>query len=136
MYLGPETKPMGVIGGRGMINLKQLGLAVAALLCLVQSAGAQSFNQLFGFGDSTLDTGWYTGASSGPHATGVASVDASIAASLAAGGNAHPTGPGLGSAQLLAGFFGLSANSASFCEATRKALVEWERTAGTTSLFR
>jgi outer membrane lipase/esterase len=32
---------------------------------------------------------------------------------LAAGGNAHPTGPGLGNAQILAGFFGLSANSAS-----------------------
>ena len=60
-----------------------------------------------------LDTGWYTGAKSGPHATGVVSVDASIAASLAAGGNAHPTGPGLGNAQILAGLFGLSVNSAS-----------------------
>jgi outer membrane lipase/esterase len=88
-------------------------VAGAAMLCSAQLAKAQNFNQLIGFGDSTVDTGWYTGASSGPHSTGVASVDASIAASLAAGGNAHPTGPGLGNAQILAGFFGLSANSAS-----------------------
>jgi outer membrane lipase/esterase len=88
-------------------------LAGAALLCATQWAAAQNFNQLIGFGDSTVDTGWYTGASSGAHATGVASVDASIAASLAAGGNAHPTGPGLGNTQILAGLFGLSVNSAS-----------------------
>jgi outer membrane lipase/esterase len=95
-----------------MMRLKQVCLAGAALLSLTQSAEAQNFNQLVGFGDSTTDTGWYTGASSGPHSTGVPSVDASIAAALAAGGNAHPTGPGPGNAQILAGFFGLSANSA------------------------
>jgi outer membrane lipase/esterase len=94
------------------MNLKQISFAVASLLCSTSLAEAQNFNQLIGFGDSTLDTGWYTGATSGPHATGVASVDASIAASLASGGNAHPTGPGLGNAQILAGFFGLSANPA------------------------
>lgn len=95
-----------------MTNLKQVLFAVAALLCLTRLAQAQSFNQLVGFGDSTTDSGWYTGASSGPHATGVNGTDAQIAASLAAGGNAHPTGPGFNNAQLLAGFFGLSANSA------------------------
>src|SRR5579864_5128001 len=92
---------------------KRAYFAAAALLCLTQSVEAQNFNQLIGFGDSTVDTGWYTGASSGAHSTGIASVDASIAASLAAGGNAHPTGPGLGNAQILAGLFGLSVNSAS-----------------------
>jgi outer membrane lipase/esterase len=92
--------------------LKQACFAGAALLCSTQLVEAQNFNQLFGFGDSTVDTGWYTGATSGPHSTGVPSVDASVAAALAAGGNAHPTGPGLGNAQILAGFFGLSANSA------------------------
>ena len=99
-------------GGDGM-DWKKACFAGWALLCSAQLAEAQSFNQLIGFGDSTVDTGWYTGASSGAHSTGVASVDASIAASLAAGGNAHPTGPGPGNAQILAGFFGLSANSAS-----------------------
>jgi outer membrane lipase/esterase len=95
------------------MSLKQVRLAGVVLLGLTQGAEAQNFNQLIGFGDSTVDTGWYTGAKSGPHATGVVSVDASIAASLAAGGNAHPTGPGLGNAQILAGLFGLSVNSAS-----------------------
>src|SRR5581483_5509565 len=93
--------------------LKRTCVAGAALLCSAQLAGAQNFNQLVGFGDSTVDTGWYTGASLGVHSTGIASVDASIAASLAAGGNAHPTGPGLGNAQILGGLFGLSVNSAS-----------------------
>jgi outer membrane lipase/esterase len=96
-----------------MTNLKQACFAVAALFCLTPWASAQNFNQVIGFGDSTVDTGWYTGATSGPHSTGIASLDASIAASLAAGGNAHPTGPGLGNAQLLAAFFGLTVNSAS-----------------------
>jgi outer membrane lipase/esterase len=93
--------------------LKRTCVAGAALLCSAQLAEAQNFNQLIGFGDSTVDTGWYTGASTGAHSTGIASVDASIAASLAAGGNAHPTGPGLGNAQILGGLFGLSVNSAS-----------------------
>ena len=93
--------------------LKRTCVAGAALLCSAQLAGAQNFNQLVGFGDSTVDTGWYTGATLGVHSTGIASVDASIAASLAAGGNAHPTGPGLGNAQILGGLFGLSVNSAS-----------------------
>ena len=95
-----------------MTRLNQVCFAGAMFLSLTPSAQAQNFNQLIGFGDSTIDTGWYTGATSGPHSTGMASVDASIAASLAAGGNAHPTGPGLGNAQILAGFFGLSVNSA------------------------
>jgi outer membrane lipase/esterase len=95
------------------MSLKQVCLVGVVLLGLTQCAEAQNFNQFVGFGDSTVDTGWYTGATSGPHATGVASVDASIAASLAAGGNAHPTGPGLGNTQILAGLFGLSVNSAS-----------------------
>jgi outer membrane lipase/esterase len=92
------------------MRLKPVCLVGAALLGLTQRAEAQNFNQLIGFGDSTIDTGWYTGATSGPHSTGSPSVDASIAAALAAGGNAHAMGPGLGNAQILAGFFSLSAN--------------------------
>ncbi len=85
----------------------------ALLVALAGPATAQNFNQFFGFGDSTTDTGWYTGATTGPHSTGITSFDEEIAAALAAGGNAHFTGPGPGNAQILAGFFGLSANSAS-----------------------
>jgi outer membrane lipase/esterase len=93
------------------MRMKQACFAVAALLSQTQLAHAQNFNQLIGFGDSATDTGWFTGATSGPHSTSVASFDASIAAALAAGGNGHWTGPGPGNAQILAGFFGLSANA-------------------------
>ena len=84
--------------------------AGAALLCFTQLAQAQNFNQLIGFGDSATDTGWFTGVTSGPHSTGNPVFDAAIAAALAAGGNGHWTGPGPGNAQILAGFFGLTAN--------------------------
>lgn len=84
--------------------------AGAALLCFTQLAQAQNFNQLIGFGDSATDTGWFTGVTSGPHSTGNPAFDAAIAAALAAGGNGHWTGPGPGNAQILAGFFGLTAN--------------------------
>jgi outer membrane lipase/esterase len=90
---------------------KQAYFAAAVLLCLVQSAEAQNFNQLVGFGDSATDTGWFTGATSGPHSTGVPAFDAAIASAIAAGGNGHWTGPGPGNAQILAGYFGLSANA-------------------------
>jgi outer membrane lipase/esterase len=77
------------------------------MLCSTQLAEAQKFNQLIGFGDSTTDTGWFAHAS-----TGSAAVDLAIASSIAAGGNAHFTGPGTNYSQILGGFFGVSANSA------------------------
>jgi outer membrane lipase/esterase len=100
------------IGGLvASMRMKQACFAAAVLLSLTQLAQAQNFNQLIGFGDSATDTGWFTGATSGPHSTGVTPFDLSIAAALAAGGNGHWTGPGQGNAQILAGFFGLSANA-------------------------
>ncbi|HEY7244581.1 MAG TPA: autotransporter domain-containing protein [Xanthobacteraceae bacterium] len=82
-------------------------LAAVASLLFTPSAEAQGFNQFFAFGDSTTDTGWFAHAS-----TGIPAIDALVANSLAQGGNAHFTGPGPGNAQILAGFFGLSANAA------------------------
>jgi outer membrane lipase/esterase len=79
----------------------------ALLLCSTQLAEAQKFNQLIGFGDSTTDTGWFAHAS-----TGSATFDAATASAIAAGGNAHFTGPGSNNIQILGGFFGLSANPA------------------------
>jgi outer membrane lipase/esterase len=93
------------------MRMKQACFAIAVLLSLTQLAQAQNFNQLIGFGDSATDTGWFTGATSGPHSTGFAPFDLSIAAALADGGNGHWTGPGLGNAQILAAHFGLSANA-------------------------
>ena len=94
-----------------IMRMKQACCAVAALLYLTQLAEAQNFNQLIGFGDSATDTGWFTGATSGPHSTNVPAFDASIASAIAAGGNGHWTGPGQGNAQILASFFDLSANA-------------------------
>jgi len=89
------------------MKLQKTLLAGAALLSLTRIADAQNFNQFVAFGLSSTDTGWFANAS-----TGATPLDAAIAASLAAGGNAHWTGPGLGNAQILAGFFGLTANPA------------------------
>jgi outer membrane lipase/esterase len=83
--------------------------AAAILSCLTPNAQAQNFNQLIAFGDSTTDTGWFVNARLSPIAN---PFDAAVASSLAAGGNGHSTGPGLGNAQILAGFFGLTANPA------------------------
>src|SRR5579872_550322 len=101
---------------------KQAILAMAALLSAIPYAQAQNFNQFLAFGDSTTDTGWFTGVTSGPHSTGITFYDSAIAAALQAGGNAHFTGPGPGNAQILAGFFGLSANSVSSPHGTNYAI--------------
>jgi outer membrane lipase/esterase len=89
------------------MKLKRAFWVGAALLCSTQFAEAQKFNQLIGFGDSATDTGWFAHASSGFPA-----VDFWTASAIAAGGNAHFTGPGPGNAQILGGFFGLPANAA------------------------
>ncbi len=86
---------------------KSVLLVTAMVLALTRLAEAQSFNQLVAFGDSTTDTGWFAHAS-----TGVPGLDPLVANALAQGGNAHFTGPGLGNAQILGGFFGLPANAA------------------------
>ena len=80
-----------------------------ALACLADVAKAQNFNQFVAFGDSTTDTGWFVNAKLSPVPN---PFDAAIAASIAAGGNGHSTGPGPGNAQILAGFFGLTADPA------------------------
>ena len=84
-------------------------LAVAALLSGVQTSAAQSFNNFYGFGDSTIDSGWWKAALPG-NATGKPSKDALIAASIEQGGTGAPVGAGyLMNSQLLASYFGLSA---------------------------
>jgi len=100
-----------------MVRLYRVVLASAALLGFALPVHAQGFNQFFAFGDSTTDTGWFAHAS-----TGVASIDALVKNALAAGGNAHFTGPGPGNAQILAGFFGLSANAANTRAGTNYAI--------------
>ena len=91
------------------MTLKRALLACAAFFCFAPLAEAQQFNQFLAFGDSTTDTGWFANAKLSPIPN---PFDAGVAAAVAAGGNAHFTGPGLGNAQILAGFFGLTANPA------------------------
>lgn len=101
------------------MKLKRALLVGAALLCLTRIAEAQQFNQLIGFGDSTTDTGWFANAklSSVPNL-----FDFAVASAVGAGGNAHFTGPGPGNAQILGGFFGLTANAANTSGGTNYAI--------------
>jgi outer membrane lipase/esterase len=80
-------------------------LFAGTLFC--SPAHSQNYNQVIAFGDSTIDTGWFAHAN-----TGNAAFDAVVQAAIAQGGNAHSTGPGPGNAQILAAFFGLTANAA------------------------
>jgi len=97
-------RPLGAF-----MQLTRALLTGVALLGLTQIAHAQQFNQLIGFGDSTTDTGWFVNSKLSPLPN---FFDPLVAAAVAAGGNAHFTGPGPGNAQILAGFFGLTANAA------------------------
>jgi outer membrane lipase/esterase len=78
-------------------------LALGLLLAPV-GAAAQSLTGFYGFGDSTIDSGWYRNSTSG-----TAGFDARIAAAVALGGNAKPGGPGLMNSEVLAQHFGLGA---------------------------
>jgi outer membrane lipase/esterase len=72
-------------------------------------AESQSFSRFVGFGDSTIDSGWYKNAA--PNSVNpIFNADFAIAVTQGAG--AATTSPGLVSSQYLAAFFGLSANPA------------------------
>ena len=94
------------------MSLAGLRHACAAAVLTVLAGGpgnAQSFNQFFGFGDSTIDSGWYKSAL--PNSTNaVFNRDFAIAVNQGAG--VATTSPGLVSAQYLAGRFGLDASPA------------------------
>ena len=92
---------------RALLSVAALAFGVAA----ASGASAQTFNQFIAFGDSTTDTGWFANAELAPTIPGNP-FDVAVANSLAAGGNAHFTGPDPGNAQILASFFGLTANPA------------------------
>jgi outer membrane lipase/esterase len=94
-------------------------VAGAALMAFTQVAAAQTYNQLIAFGDSTTDTGWFANSKLSPIPN---LFDFAVASSIAAGGNAHFTGPGPGNAQILAGFFGLTANAANTAGGTNYAI--------------
>src|SRR5262245_45526129 len=80
------------------------------LLCLViaisDPAAAQSFNQFIGFGDSTIDSGYYRAL---PNPGGGGIFNSYWAAAVAAGAGKPTNSPGPMNSEALASMFGLTA---------------------------
>lgn len=79
-------------------------LASAATFGALRVAHASAFDQFIGLGDSTLDSGYFR-----YHSTGNLTVDAFLAAAIAAGANGGFAGNGVMVSTILAGKFGLNA---------------------------
>ena len=98
-------------------TMKQLGHGAALLAAVawtVTASGAASagnFNQFVGFGDSTMDSGYFLYNSTGGLETGqsAAAVDGGIRAAWNAGASGTFTGPGVMNTTMLAARFGLTA---------------------------
>jgi len=90
------------------IKCSCVGLALA-LVIGCSPAASQSISQVVVFGDSTVDSGWYRNAA--PNSTNP-TYNTDFAIAVTQGGGAATTNPGPVNSQLLAGFFGLTANPA------------------------
>ena len=97
--------------------------ATIAAMLGVSHAAAATYDNLFVFGDSTVDSGWWQGALTTPTPqcglvtppceTGSSGKDALIRSAIAAGANGAPVGAGfMNNVQDLAAKFGLTANPA------------------------
>src|SRR5882757_539533 len=95
--------------GWGMSRKAQIAALVVSCAVWCGPAASQTFNQFVGFGDSTIDSGWYRNLA---FPTGNATVDAALPGAIANGGGVSTTGPGPVSSTLLAGYFGLNGNPA------------------------
>jgi phospholipase/lecithinase/hemolysin len=89
-----------------------------AFLASTEKSSAQLFNQVIVFGDSTVDSGYFKALSS-PGSSSAYNADWSAAVSHGAG--APTSSPGLMNSQMLAAFFGLSANPANTAGGTNYA---------------
>ena len=78
---------------------------VVAMTACAETAPAQNFNQFVGFGDSSIDSGFYRKLA-GP---GNPAFDALWATAIANGAGTPTTSPGPMNSQVLASYFGLSA---------------------------
>ena len=87
------------------------GFLAAVLLAAQSSAAhAQNFNQFVGFGDSSVDSGWWQAWLAAGNSTGNASKSARIENAIGVGTNGASVGAGnLNNSQLLASLFGLTA---------------------------
>lgn len=89
----------------GKMKILTLGLlfSIVALITPLR-AGASQFNGFVGFGDSTLDTGYFRN-----HSSGIPALDQLIAGAIAQGAQGGFAGNGVMNTTILAGKFGLSA---------------------------
>ena len=87
-----------------LLAVAAIGLAVPLML-IASAANAQSLNQFVGFGDSTIDSGWFL---THPYRTNPAA-QALYNASAAVGGGIPTTPGGPMDSQVLASHFGLTA---------------------------
>jgi outer membrane lipase/esterase len=87
----------------------RIAAIVAGAVSLTAPATAQPFNQAIVFGDSNVDSGFYKAL---PSPGGGANFNAAWPAAVAAGAGAPTTNPGLMNSQILASFFGLTADPA------------------------
>ena len=99
----------------------KLKLVVLALgIVWASQAAADPFNAFYSFGDSSVDSGWWSGALKGscdgapsPCATGSTAKDTLITNAINAGGTGAPVGVGLMNTQILAADFGSRDHSTS-----------------------
>jgi len=109
--------------------MKAAILAIGIACLLVSQASASTFDAYYGFGDSTLDSGWWSGALNGQCGavspsctTGSPTKDAKISAAIANGGSGAPVGVGQMSSQILAADFGRTAIPANQTNGTNYAI--------------
>jgi outer membrane lipase/esterase len=89
-------------------------LAATAALVVATPAAAQSINQFIGFGDSTIDSGWYRNniVNGVPFAGGGNAFNNLFPGAVAEGAGRATSSPGLMSSELLASYFGATATPA------------------------
>jgi outer membrane lipase/esterase len=101
---------------RGGVLMKFKFVILALSIISASQAAADTFNQFISFGDSTLDSGWWSGALNGscdgaasPCTTGSTFKNTVIGNAISLGGTGAPVGVGQMNTQILAADFGLTA---------------------------
>jgi outer membrane lipase/esterase len=90
-------------------------LALGTAFVVSSPAAAQTINQFVGFGDSTIDSGWYRNnldSNGKPFAGGGPTFNNLFSGAVAEGAGRATSSPGLMSSELLASFFGTTARPA------------------------
>ena len=100
-------------GGRSVDHVLRI-LAFGAAVAVSSTASAQSINQFVGFGDSTIDSGWYRNniKNGVPTAGGGTDFENAFPTAVKEGAGRATSSPGLMSTELLAAYFGTTARPA------------------------